>query len=46
MSSGLLALLDDVVALTKLAAATLDDVTAQAAQVARRPPAWSSTMPP
>jgi len=33
MSSGLLALLDDVVALTKLTAATLDDVTAQAAKV-------------
>ena len=31
--SGLLALLDDVAALTKLAAAQLDDVTAQAAKV-------------
>ena len=32
MSGGLLALLDDVVALTKLAAATLDDAAGQAAQ--------------
>ena len=30
--SGLLALLDDVVALTKVAAATLDDVAGQAAR--------------
>lgn len=33
MTTGLLALLDDVVALTKLAAATLDDASAQAAKV-------------
>ncbi|MGE0053343.1 MAG: DUF808 domain-containing protein [Hyphomicrobium sp.] len=33
MSTGLLALLDDVVALAKLAAATLDDASAQAARV-------------
>lgn len=33
MSTGLLALLDDVVALTKLAAATLDDAASQAAKV-------------
>ena len=33
MSSGLLALLDDVVALAKVAAASLDDVTAQAVEV-------------
>lgn len=32
MSSGLLALLDDVVALTKVAAASLDDIVSQAAQ--------------
>ncbi|WP_426955944.1 DUF808 domain-containing protein [Muricoccus radiodurans] len=32
MSTGLLALLDDVVSLTKVAAASLDDVTAQAAR--------------
>lgn len=34
MSGGLLALLDDVVALTKLTAASLDDATAQAAKAA------------
>lgn len=36
MSGGLLALLDDVVALTKLAAATLDDAAGQAAAVSTK----------
>ncbi len=36
MSSGLLALLDDVVALTKLAAATLDDAAGQAAKASAK----------
>ena len=44
MSGGLLALLDDVVALTKLTAATLDDAAAQAAKAGTRRPASSSTM--
>ena len=35
--SGLLALLDDVVALTKATAATRDDVAGQAARAATRP---------
>ena len=36
MSGGLLALLDDVVALTKLAAATLDDATSQAVKASAK----------
>ena len=36
MSGGLLALLDDVVALTKIAAVTLDDAAGQAAQASAK----------
>ena len=36
MSGGLLALLDDVVALTKLAAATLDDAASQAVKASAK----------
>jgi predicted DNA repair protein MutK len=40
MATGLIALLDDVAGLAKMAAASLDDVGAAAAKAARRRPAW------
>jgi hypothetical protein len=39
--NGLLSLLDDVVALTKLAAATIDDAAAKPYEQVSRPPASS-----
>ena len=47
MAGGLFALLDDVAALARLAAASVDDVGGRrAAGPAPRRPAWSSTTPP
>ena len=45
MSVGLIALLDDLAAIAKMAAASLDDVASQSAKAERRRPASSSTMP-
>ena len=45
MAGGLFALLDDVAALARIAAASVDDVGAAAPAPAPRPPAWSSTTP-
>ena len=39
MSIGLIALLDDVAAIAKVAAASLDDIVGQAAKAGPRPPA-------
>lgn len=40
MAGGLAALLDDVAAITRAAAASLDDVTAMAGKPALKPQAW------
>jgi predicted DNA repair protein MutK len=45
MPGGLAALLDDVAAIAKLAAASIDDIGAAAAGPESRRPAWSWTMP-
>ena len=45
MSVGLIALLDDIAAIAKVAAASLDDVASQAAKAGQRRLASSSTMP-
>ena len=46
MASGLVALLDDVAAIAKLAATSLDDVVGAAGKAGPRRPAWWSTTPP
>jgi predicted DNA repair protein MutK len=43
LPSGLAALLDDVAAIAKMAAASVDDVTAAAGAPAPRRPGWWST---
>ena len=45
MSAGLFGLLDDVAALARLAAASVDDIGAAAAARPPRLPEWSSTTP-
>ena len=45
MSVGLIGLLDDIAAIAKVAAASLDDVAGQAAKAGVRRPASSSTIP-
>lgn len=45
MPSGLVALLDDIAGITKLAAASLDDVGAAAGKAGGRRSAWWSTIP-
>ena len=44
MSIGLIALLDDIAAIAKVAAASLDDVASQAAKAGQRRQVLSSTM--
>lgn len=44
--SGLLALLDDVASISKVAAASIDDVSGQAAKAGAKRPARSSTTLP